>query len=140
MKVSINEFLAGKDISKSYGFYDWFCREDSLEAKAKAFIPKLRFLVKEELIDGDKNYVNFKNNCPVDGSLYDDMRISNIKTDKFLGGFCPKTGHTRVPNKADLWFFTEDIAIFREFANWSELKKALKTDESLRAEVRKAFL
>jgi len=130
MKISINELLDNPELIKNDRcsfFYDWFCDESSLDRRALAFIPKLKFLVKEGIIDGDKNYVWFKNNCPVNGSLYDDMRISDIKTGDFLGGFIPKTGH-QVENKCTVWtlknFYRE-----KDFRTWSDFKKEVKTNK-----------
>ena len=62
------------------GWYDWFCKDSSLKAKTY----KLGGVVKQ-IKDGgkvnlDKTYVFFKNNCPLDGPLYDDFRICDIET------------------------------------------------------------
>ena len=148
-KFSINEFITDyeNNSDECYSFYDWFCKDESLKARAKSFVPKLKFLVNEGLLDGDNNYVWFKNNCPMFGTLYDDMRISSLKDDeKFLGGFCPRTGHYNEEEKASFWYF-ENVSednVFGDlrqenFKNWTEMKKALKTDEALRAIVKKHF-
>jgi len=131
MKVSINKLLENPEKvikeDRCSLFYDWFCSEKSLDRRALAFIPKLKFLVNEGIIDGNKNYVWFKNNCPVYGSLYDDMRISNIETDEFLGGFCPKTGHNDVENKCNVWTLIPKYENI-EFENWNAFKKEVKTN------------
>ena len=63
------------DNNRCFYFYDWFCRNTSLERKAKSLIPKVKKFIDKMKIDLDKTYVFFKNNCPGNGSLYDDFRI-----------------------------------------------------------------
>ena len=140
MKVSINKFLENPELNSDdfSNFYDWFCSDKALKGRMLALVPKLRFLVKEGIIDGDTHYVYFKNNCPVMGTLYDDIRISNLNGD-FLGGFCPKSGHD-VENKCNVWT-VDSINKFtnREFKNWSEFKKEVKANETLRNELTSHF-
>jgi hypothetical protein len=142
MKVSINKLIENPEKviknDRCNMFYDWFCSDKSLERRALAFIPKLKFLVKEGIIDGDKCYVWFKNNCPVVGTLYDDMRISNIKTDIFLGGFCPRTGHTSKENKCNVWTLEPYFEDY-EYRTWSDFKKEIKTNPEFKARLVKAF-
>ena len=140
MKVSINKFLENPELNSDdfSNFYDWFCSDKALKGRMLALVPKLRFLVKEGIIDGDTHYVYFKNNCPVMGTLYDDIRISNLNGD-FLGGFCPKSGHY-VENKCNVWTFDNNNEFTsREFKNWSEFKKEVKANETLRNELTSHF-
>lgn len=62
------------------GWYDWFCRDSSLRNKTY----KMGNIVKQ-IKDGgkvnlDTMYVWFKNNCPFNGSLYDDFRFADLET------------------------------------------------------------
>lgn len=82
-------------------FYDWFCRDHSLERKAKALMPKVKKLIKAMNIDVDNTYVFFKNNCPFSGSLYDDFRICNVATGDVIYTVVPCSGHGA--NQAELW-------------------------------------
>jgi len=142
MKVSINKFLENPEANadSESNFYDWFCSDKALKGRMLALVPKLRFLVKEGIIDGDTHYVWFKNNCPVSGSLYDDIRISRLDNDEeFRGGFCPASGHN-VENKCNVWTLgTNDEYKNREFKNWSEFKKEVKANETLRNELTSHF-
>lgn len=141
-RVSINEFLSNpiENSDCFSNFYDWFCSDRSLEKRMMAMVPKLKFLVKEGLLNGDTNYVWFKNNCPMDGSLYDDMRISTLDENQdFLGGFCPRTGH-HVEDKCSFWTISKDRGLKTyEFKDWSTFKKEVKTNEELRAILIKNF-
>jgi len=140
-KFSINEFIADPENNSDqfYGFYDWFCSDQSLKRRALGFVPKLKFLVDEGILDGNKLYVWFKNNCPMYGSLYDDMRISTLDGDEdFLGGFCPKTGHNSVELKAAVWVLKPDFKEF-EFKTWSDLKHKIKTDPEFKTMLTNSF-
>jgi hypothetical protein len=146
MKYSINDFIDDYETysDEFYGYYDWFSRDESLKNKAKSFVPKLKFLVKEGVVDGDKHYVWFKENCPIQGSLYSDMRISTLNEQNFMGGFCPKTGHTNVDKKCQVWTldpnkpYGESLVPY-EFDNWNAFKKEVKTNPEFKKTLQKTF-
>jgi len=131
MKITINEFLENpvEHSDECFNFFDWFCKTSSLERRMLALVPKLKFLVKEGIINGDTNYVWFKNNCPLVGTLYDDIRISNLNGD-FLGGFCPTSGH-HVEDKCIVWTLKGKCKEYN-FKNWSSFKKEIKSNTDLR--------
>jgi len=157
---SIRQFISDPDNNRDscWNFYDWFCKDNSLERRARSFIPKLKFLVKEGILDPDNLYAWFKNNCPCVGNLYDDVRISTIDDDnRFLGGFCPRSGHANrrsrysweeeskeTPKLCTVWWFenqeasTENL-IERKFETWSDFKRELKSNPEFRSELKKAF-
>ena len=84
------DFTAGKYQSKSTyvqveaGWYDWFCQDSSLAAKTQFLGGKLMTILNSKKFDNDKTYVWFKNNCPVVGPLYDDLRIADLETDDVI--------------------------------------------------------
>jgi hypothetical protein len=83
---------SGSVDSGCFNFYDWFCKDSSLEKKAiKLFKNVKTFLKHHPEIDIDKHYVFFKNNCPMVGSLYDDFRICDIEKGN--------VGYTVVPTR-----------------------------------------
>ena len=101
----LNAFASGRIIDSEgsentcFNFYDWFCKDSSLERKANVLFPKVkRFLKENSEIDILSTYVIFKNNCPMNGPLYDDFRICN--ENEVLFTVIPKCGHS---GKAEIW-------------------------------------
>ena len=66
------------------GWYDWFCKDSSLANKTKRMGNIIKQFKDGRKIDLDLHYVWFKNNCPLDGSLYDDFRIGEIETNEIV--------------------------------------------------------
>ena len=138
--ITLREFLENpvENSDSCSNFYDWFCSDKTLENRMLAMVPKLKFLVKEGILNPDKVTVWFKNNCPCDGSLYDDFRINAINEDEtFLGGFCPKTGHD-VENKCSVWTLEPEFKQI-EFLNWLEFKKEVKNNKEFKEILIKNF-
>jgi hypothetical protein len=78
-----------------FNFYDWFCRDSSLENKAKRLFPMVEKFIKfHPEIDTKSTYVFFKNNCPMAGPLYDDFRICDMETGDVIWTVVPKCGHS----------------------------------------------
>jgi hypothetical protein len=91
---------SGKVDDRCYNFYDWFCKDSSLERKAKSLYSQTKKFVKKFNIDTENHYVFFKNNCPMRGPLYDDFRICDIKTGDVVWTVVPKCGHS---GEAEIW-------------------------------------
>ena len=66
------------------GWFDWFCKDSSLVNKTKRFIKILKQIKPGGKLNLQTSYVWFKNNCPLQGSLYDDFRIADIETNNNL--------------------------------------------------------
>ena len=62
------------------GWYDWFCKDTSLKSKTVTLGSVVQQIKDGGKVDLDKSYVFFKNNCPLNGPLYDDFRICSLET------------------------------------------------------------
>jgi len=86
----IKAFNEGKFDSKDTkvqieaGWYDWFCKDTSLANKTKKMGNIIKQIKPGGKVDLETSYVWFKNNCPLNGPLYDDFRIADIETNNNL--------------------------------------------------------
>lgn len=103
-------------------WYDWFCRDSSLENKGKTLLQKLRAISNSKKFDNDKTCVCFKNNCPLIGSLYDDFRIVDIETKETLYTVIPSSGHESIKGKAQVWGIDNDFKEPIVEGTWREVK------------------
>jgi hypothetical protein len=100
----LNAFASGRIIDSEglendcFNFYDWFCKDSSLERKANILFPKVKKFIASTRVDILDTYVFFKNNCPMNGPLYDDFRICDENGVLFT--VIPKCGHS---GKAEIW-------------------------------------
>ena len=82
----INKFLSGEFDSQDVrvqiqaGWYDWFCKDSSLAKKTKKMGNIVRQVKRGGKVNLDDWYVWFKNNCPLNGPLYDDFRFASLET------------------------------------------------------------
>ena len=66
------------------GWYDWFCKDTSLANKTMKMGNIIKQIKVGGKVDLENSYVWFKNNCPVNGPLYDDFRIADIENNNNL--------------------------------------------------------
>lgn len=62
------------------GWYDWFCKDSSLLRKTQRMGRIIAKLNQGGKVDLANCYVWFKNNCPLNGPLYDDFRFADLET------------------------------------------------------------
>lgn len=86
IKEWINRFLSREFDSQDVrvqiqaGWYDWFCKDSSLANKTKKMGNIVRQIKSGGKVNLDNWYVWFKNNCPLNGPLYDDFRFAKLDT------------------------------------------------------------
>ena len=102
------------------GWFDWFCKVSSLAAKTKALGKKLKQIADSKKIDKEKQYVWFKNNCPMCGPLYDDFRIADIESGYTVYTIVPRSGHT---GKAEVWGRENDFKCPLVKGTWRDVVK-----------------
>ena len=106
LKDQLLAFREGKYLNSEgaeswcFNFWDWFCKTPSLKAKADRLFRLTEKAARALGVDLEKHYVFFKNNCPMSGPLYDDLRICDIETGDVVWNLTPKSGHS---GKAELW-------------------------------------
>ena len=62
------------------GWYDWFCKDSSLARKTAKMGNIIKQVKSGGKVDIKNWYVWFKNNCPLNGPLYDDFRFARLDT------------------------------------------------------------
>lgn len=126
-KISINEMIANPELLNSEGtwsFCDWFCPKSDLEKRAKSLLPKVKFLVDQKIIDGDKTYLWFKNSSSCFGMLYDSFGIVLIENDIDIFDCVLKSGHDFQKNSCNIWGTYFDITM----NSWEVFKQEIRID------------
>ena len=108
------------------GWYDWFCNESSLRNKTLSLGKKLKQISESSLFDNDKCYVFFKNNCPMNGSLFDDFRICDMVTHDVLYTVIPANGHTSIKGRAEVYGRSNNFDEPLAAGKWADVKKFFK--------------
>lgn len=104
-------------------FYDWFCSNKALVGRTKTLATKLKMLAKSSLIHPETDTVFFKNNCPVDGKLYDSLSI--CRDGEVVYWICPSSGHTSKAGISEVF----DGINNREFeGTWTDVKEFFKSE------------
>lgn len=125
----IERFDSGGFASPSFetqceaGWYDWFCRDTSLKAKTYKLAPKVKQIAKSPMVDIDKMYVFFKNNCPMNGSLYDQFKICDMESGDVIFAITPSCGHKATKGRAEVWGKDNDFEAPLVSGTWKDIRK-----------------
>ena len=135
-KAQLAAFRANSEeyVKDSYFFWDWFCSEKALKIKSKLLMTKAEKVMSKLELDPEKHKVAFKNNCPMNGKLYDSFSIESLEEDKVVIWCAPSLGYKSQEGKAQL----VDMRV-REggeegtitCSSWKELTHKLTTDPIL---------
>jgi len=104
------------------GWYDWFCKDSSLAGKTRALGVKLMQISKSPKINCETSYVWFKNNCPCNGSLYDDFRIADMETGDVIFTIVPKSGYRSMNGLGEVWGKENGFKEALMTGTWGEIK------------------
>ena len=106
------------------GWYDWFCRDESLAGRLKKLSSAVMGITEPFILDN--YYVWFKNNCPMYGPLYDDVRFEPLSGERDGKYFVVALDSPHEPRKWTLYTerFGMDAPEF-SCANVQELTKYL---------------
>lgn len=90
-------------------WYDWFCKDRELPKRGKRLAQILAFFVGREKLD-DKylanKYVFFKNCCPVNGKLYDQVSICDKATGDVVFAIVDQINEARGKG---VWLYRADV-------------------------------
>ena len=126
-KFDEGEFVPNfREVQIAAGWYDWFCKDESLGPKTKRLAVKVKQIMKSPKINCETSYVWFKNNCPMNGRLYDDFRIADKETGDVIYTIIPSNGHTHMKGEASVWGKENNWKEPLAKGTWKDVKKFFK--------------
>lgn len=117
------------------GWYDWFCSDQTLLPRLQGMYPKVKAISKSSKINPDTMYVFFKNNCPMDGKLYDDFRICDMKSGDVIWTISPSLGYTKSFGTSEVWGMENDFDEAIVSGNMMDVLKYFGVDENATMEI-----
>jgi hypothetical protein len=132
-RISIRQYLANYDNGDykspdhktqcDAGWYDIFCKEETLHRKTVALTRRLKSIVKSKKIDIDTMYIFFKNNSPFGGKLYDDFRICDIATGDVIFTVIPKSGDRSSEGRSEVYGRENDFKEPLVSGTWEDVQR-----------------
>ncbi len=122
VKFANGEFdAADVDTQVKAGWYDWFCKNESLGKRTQKLGKKVIQIAKGSKFNNDDHYVFFKNNCPMVGGTYDSFSICDL--DKGDVQFWIGSPHASSDNKWEVFGVQNDFRRPLAKGNWNDIKK-----------------
>ncbi len=128
-KITIREWIANfvsgeydaADVNTQIdaGWFDWFCKDSSLQKRTEKLGKKIIQICKSNKIDIDNSYVFFKNNCPMSGGTYDSFSICSMDKGDVLFWVAK-------PSYSKNWEVFSPVNEFNEAlveGSWTDVKK-----------------
>lgn len=103
------------------GWYDWFCSDSALAGKTKRLGKVVAQIKDGGKVDLDNCQMCFKNNCPMVGPLYDDIRIGDDEGNLFV----ISVDDERCEHKWTVYSYLADYGVIAEFDDVRNLVKWL---------------
>ncbi|HEY0820992.1 MAG TPA: hypothetical protein VGD46_19555 [Rhizobacter sp.] len=110
-------------------WYDWFCKDSALHKKTPQLAERALWVAEQMGLPFDQFYISLKNSCPMDGTLYDVIRLFHVDgtREEYLA-ITPSLGFRSMKGKAELAYRHGKYApVEKQFANWAALKAYIKT-------------
>ena len=125
MDIERLEVLFEDGMEDSHGFFDWFCTDKGLAGRASRIAPKIVKVLKAnetgKWFDESKIKLLLKNNCPMDGQLYDDFRVCDKESGDVIFTVIPSSGHNHISGNCILWGSLNDFS--EEIMNTSNFQE-----------------
>jgi len=150
--ISINQIIKKPEILNSYndwGFVRWYCSPRLLERKSKRLVSKLKFLVKLDIIDGDKYSALFSNeynyfHAPLYKPDFIDKiviaQLGSMKISDMYSIIFPKNGDNFAINRCNIYYFKGSKEERLDFQDWAFFKKQLKNNNELQEQLKQWFI
>lgn len=108
------------DCQVEAGWFDWFCSDRALAGRLAKLAPKVKKLSFSPKINPETTEVIFKNNCPLNGNLYDDIRFCDSEGD-VIYTVIPRTGYNAYPARSEVWGQANDFAEPLAVGEWRDV-------------------
>lgn len=123
---------------KTFNFEEINANKATLSRRFDMMMAKIKFLVKQNLIDTENLSTVFNNVTGTIKGTFDEMDV--IKDDKVIGGFCFQNGGFVEGGESYMWTTNNDSSRnVTFFANCNEMKNDLKNDIELQDKIRETF-
>ena len=119
----LNQYTLGNYELCKEAFFDWFCKNSSLLNKTIRLGKKVKQLANSPKLNQYRMTVLLKNNCPLQGSLYDDIRFVDLANQYVVYTIIPSCGHKKFKGRAEIWGRENEFKEPLYVGNWKGVLK-----------------